>query len=200
MRLPLLFILHYVCSIKLQPRGLLPSFQIDFYPRPENRVVIESDLTTGKKCVRIRYDDTDRYIDLLSGLVGSAHIQNTAEGGAFISFENVDSSSQFDVSLGQLPDNCRFLALSRIKRWWMAPSFGVTADDVPVETQQLLLETSGMTTMSSSNSRPDKSQVFPTKLYTVIIPLIDFDKGFRATLFGKDGGTPAVSITVEAPF
>lgn len=84
---------------------------------------------------------------------------------------------------------------SRIKRWWMAPSFGTSADDVPVETQLLLLEIGAG--VFESDSQPmlsifgKDSRVFARKQYAVVVPLIDFERGFRSTLFGKDGGAPA---------
>ena len=80
----------------------------------------------------------------------------------------------------------------------MAPSFGTSADDVPVETQLLLVEMCGGSALSSALSDiqttifgQDASRLFPTKQYAAIIPLIDFEKGFRSTLFGKEGGFPA---------
>ena len=42
-----------------------------------------------------------------------------------------------------MPAGCkRFLAGARTKRWWMGPAFGLTAGDVPAETQFLLCELS----------------------------------------------------------
>ena len=85
---------------------------------------------------------------------------------------------------------------SRIKRWWMAPSFGSTGDDVPVETQLLLLEigTGGATdgdSMPMLSIFGKDSRMLAKKQYAVVVPLIDYERGFRSTLFGKDGGAPA---------
>jgi len=99
--------------------------------------------------------------------------EDVASGGVFLSFEMEDRKSQHDVILGRLPEGAKMLAFSRIKRWWMAPSWCNSADEVPVETQLLLVEV-------------------PDGRYVVIAPLIDFDRSFRQTIFGgKEGGAPA---------
>ena len=98
--------------------------------------------------------------------------EDVASGGVFLSFEMDDEKPQHDVILGRLPEGAKMLAFSRIKRWWMAPSWCNSADEVPVETQLLLVEQEGR--------------------YVVIAPLIDFDRSFRQTIFGgKEGGAPA---------
>ena len=77
----------------------------------------------------------------------------------------------------------------------MAPSFGTSADDVPVETQLLLLEAgtgaSDFDSQSMLSIFGKDSRMFAKKQYAVVVPLIDFERGFRSTLFGKDGGAPA---------
>ena len=168
---------------------------------------------------------------LLEGLDNSAVVEEVPEtGGAFVSFAFKTSACQHDAVLGRLPPQARLLAHSRIKRWWMAPSFPAHTDDVPVETQLLLLEIPATAQRQKGNRRhnttarsliyPDDSQggqglgsqsgliewedstittiddhdITPEeeKQYAVIAPLIDFDHGFRATLFGgKQGGAPA---------
>ncbi|KAJ1631263.1 hypothetical protein T492DRAFT_1144053 [Pavlovales sp. CCMP2436] len=61
------------------------------------------------------------------------------------------------ITLGAL--GCaRLLALARVKRWWMAPSFGKSAADVPRETQMLLLELS------------------PSGPFVLLLPLVDGPK------------------------
>jgi hypothetical protein len=46
--------------------------------------------------------------------------------------------AQHDVLLGRLRAN-KILAASRIKRWWMAPSWPLVAGQVPIETQFALV-------------------------------------------------------------
>lgn len=57
----------------------------------------------------------------------------------------------------------RFLACARCKLWWMTPEWGISAEDLPPETQFLLVEL--------KEGGP----------YAVLLPLID-DNKFRATL------------------
>jgi len=93
--------------------------------------------------------------------------------------------------LGKLPANCKLLALSRIKRWWMAPNFCSSVHEVPVETQLLLIELPSSSSSSSSQTFDDSlgSNNSEGKQYAVIAPLIDFESGFRVTLFGgREGG------------
>jgi hypothetical protein len=96
----------------------------------------------------------------------------------------------------------------------MAPTFLQIADDVPVETQLILFEISGSppdSIMETKKNRKNRKKlenlkesnldgenlnifgdkVFSQKKYAIIAPLIDFDCGFRTTLFGKEGGNPA---------
>lgn len=64
----------------------------------------------------------------------------------------------------------RFLALSRVKRWWMGPVVGSRSGNVPVETQLLLARCPG----ESASAPP---------LYFALLPLVS--GGFRATLCGN---------------
>ena len=144
--------------------------------------------------------------------------------GAFISFDfNGKSNAKHDVRLGGLdmsPEAVHFVSWSRIKRWWMAPSFGSSADDVPVETQLFLLELKRNSRRPAdagpcwdrpgSNNVPvgngsgpppavpdqgrkggEQTEEEGQKVYVLIAPLIDYSSGFRVSLFGKEGGRPA---------
>jgi hypothetical protein len=143
---------------------------------------------------------------LLEGIEDSAIIEKAEKGeGVFVSFKFPTNSSLFDVRLGKLPAIGRSLAHSRIKRWWMAPDFHDSADSIPVETQSLLLEIDEFKRLKESLkidrmsdnlasgliSAVSKTALHDSKMYAVIIPLIDYDRGFRVTLFGKEGGYPA---------
>ena len=96
-------------------------------------------------------------------------------GGIFFSFKFLTKESQHDAILGSLPPKAKLLTLSRIKRWWQAPSFPTSAEKVPVETQLLLVEIPSTTPAIDSE-------------YAVVAPLIDFHSGFRSTLYGGPGG------------
>lgn len=93
--------------------------------------------------------------------------------------------AQHELSLGSLVSCNRLLACARLTRYWMGPAFGTKADDVPLDTQFLLVE--------MSKNGP----------YALMMPLVD--GGFRASLehtkenelglicYSESGG-PAVSL------
>lgn len=115
--------------------------------------------------------------------------------GTFLSFKFDTIESQHDARLGIFPTHAKLLTHSRIKRWWMAPSFHSSASTIPVETQLLLVEldSSASDAFSKLSSSILKTNyAFPSKKYAIIAPLIDFDTGFRVTLYGSEGG-PAAS-------
>jgi raffinose synthase len=146
--------------------------------------------------LKVKLGENGQYVDLLRGIDPRAEISVSGPSGAFVSFSGFDmATDRIDLTLGLLPEQSRFVCHSRIKRWWMAPSFGTTADDVPVETQLLLLELGNRASLMESTSLLSlfgkDSRAFARKQYAALIPLIDFDRGFRSTLFGQEGGAPA---------
>lgn len=71
----------------------------------------------------------------------TSYDMNQNQSGFFLSFQLNSLSHQHDVILGQLISS-KILTFSRIKRWWQAPSFCNDVDDIPVETQLILLRIS----------------------------------------------------------
>jgi len=71
-------------------------------------------------------------------------------------------SAQHALSLGSLVSCNKLLACARLTRYWMGPLFGDSAEDIPLDTQFLLMET--------SENGP----------YALMLPLVD--SGFRASL------------------
>jgi hypothetical protein len=171
---------------------------------------------------------------LLEGLDEGATAEPDPSGGIFLTFDFMTTSSQHDAVVGRIPFGSRILTHSRIKRWWMAPNFLNSADDVPVETQLMLLEIDPSlpfeapasftgSGLGHSHVHPHAHSIHTVKVgvanelrklkipfvpaddsaqssarktagkkYAVIAPLIDFDRGFRVTLYGgKEGGAPA---------
>lgn len=115
--------------------------------------------------------------------------------GTFLTCKFTSSKSQHDMRLGLFPTHAKILTHSRIKRWWMAPSFHSSASTIPVESQLLLIEIDSSASdafykLPSINNQQNHVS-FPSKKYAVIAPLIDFDTGFRVTLFGSQGGPAA---------
>jgi len=99
--------------------------------------------------------------------------------GLFLSVRSVASKNLHFVSLGKLVCN-KFLALSRTKLWWMNPTWGSRSDDVPPETQFLLLR------LSQGDSEDEK--------YALILPIISGP--FRSCIVSGNKGT--VSLRVES--
>ena len=102
--------------------------------------------------------------ELLRGMQRTLHASDIPDDrGLFLDFASSSHRGDHTVSLGQL--HCeRFLAASRTKRWWMGPSWGSSAAEVPVETQFVLFELG-----------PDA--------YALVLPLVRGE--FRASLRGK---------------
>lgn len=106
-----------------------------------------------------------------NSLIEVSHEGLDGEDEMFVSFQFPLRLSEHDVKLGSLPNQQNMIALSRIKRWWQAPTFPEAAKHVPVETQLLLVELPG-------------NGVEKFVEYAVIAPLIDFESGFRSTIYG----------------
>eukprot|EP00961_Rhodomonas_salina_P261368 3532360-Rhodomonas_salina.1 len=77
------------------------------------------------------------------------------------------------VNLGKLYCN-KFVALSLEKQWWMHPSWGNSANDVPAETQLLLMRL----------SHPGDSTA--NEAYLIILPLLN--DTFRSSLSAGANG------------
>lgn len=112
-----------------------------------------------KDSLGIRYPD-DR------GLMLS--VDMTAKKGDDADNFSGPARARHDIVIGNMKTN-KILACSRIKRWWMAPSWPIQAGQVPIETQFMLVE-------------------LPNKRYAVLLPLVD--GSFRATLYGAAGRKP----------
>ena len=108
---------------------------------------------------------------LLDGIPDAFTEKATSTGGLFLSAAFFSAQAEHDTCLGSL--HCsRFLAGTRVTRYWMGPAFGQRGCDIPHETQFLLLEV----------ERDQK--------YALLLPLVDQASGMRATIHGgknKDG-------------
>ena len=97
-------------------------------------------------------------------------------GGVFISFDGLPERSEHALSLGLLQSE-RIHASARTKRWWIGPSFGTRARDVPPETQFLLVQLG-----------PDA--------YAVLLPLVVGP--MRATLRGRKGDDDVLELLANS--
>ncbi|EKX32094.1 hypothetical protein GUITHDRAFT_159002 [Guillardia theta CCMP2712] len=105
---------------------------------------------------------------------------NSDTRGLFLSVRSVAPKNLHFVSLGKLVCD-KFLALSRMKLWWMNPSWGSKSEDIPPETQFLLLR------LSKADSEEEK--------YAVVLPIIS--GAFRSCIVsGRNKGI--ISLRVES--
>ena len=86
-------------------------------------------------------------------------------------------SDTHELSLGNLVACQRLMACARLNRYWMGPAFGTSAQDIPLDTQFLLVEL-----------ETDKS-------YALFLPLVD--SGFRATLQGSSSAAAAAANPLQ---
>ncbi|KAL4457682.1 hypothetical protein ABPG75_012547 [Micractinium tetrahymenae] len=116
---------------------------------------------------------------VLEQLAGEASMRQDESGaGAVLGFAAPGGTptARADFALGKLRAS-RFLALGRTSLWWCTPAWGTSAEQVPEETQFLLLELGG-----------GKGG------YALMLPLID-SGAFRATLRGSsEDGTLGLRI------
>lgn len=104
-------------------------------------------------------------VSLADDVPGLAGPPQLGTDGAFLALTGAAGRRDHVLPIGEL--RCRrLLALARTKRWWMGPSFGSAAADVPAETQMLLLE-------------------LEEGAYALVLPLVH--GGVRATLRGTRG-------------
>ncbi|CAH9062797.1 unnamed protein product [Cuscuta europaea] len=94
--------------------------------------------------------------------------------GAFIGASASHTNSLHVFPVGVL-EGLRFLCLFRFKLWWMTQRMGTCGNDIPLETQFMLVET-------KDNSEGDREDA-PT-IYTVFLPLLE--GSFRAVLQGNE--------------
>nr|GMC88683.1 probable galactinol--sucrose galactosyltransferase 2 isoform X1 [Ipomoea batatas] len=94
--------------------------------------------------------------------------------GAFIGATASHSKSLHVFPIGVL-EGLRFMCLFRFKLWWMTQRMGTCGNDIPLETQFMLVE-------SKDTSEGDLEDA-PT-IYTVFLPLLEGP--FRAVLQGNE--------------
>jgi Raffinose synthase or seed imbibition protein Sip1 len=132
-------------------------------------------------------NENEQDVVLLEGLstkkwTGNAVREDISSSSSF-SFSSillqtpVPNSAVTTISLGNLMTCHKLLAAARLTRYWMGPKFGKNAEDIPVETQFLLLELKEPGDLSS-NGVPQ---------YAIMMPLVD--NGCRSTLERSESRT-----------
>lgn len=116
--------------------------------------------------------------------------------GAFIGVQSSRTGSRMVFPVGKL-EGFRFLSVFRFKLWWMTQRIGTCGQDIPPETQFLIVETNDGSHFGEDNEVADGCHQSP--LYTVFLPILEGD--FRAVIQGNtnneleiclESGDPAV--------
>ncbi|KAJ0571613.1 putative galactinol--sucrose galactosyltransferase [Helianthus annuus] len=116
--------------------------------------------------------------------------------GAFIGVRSEQTGSRMVFPVGKL-EGLRFMCVFRFKLWWMTQRMGNCGQDIPTETQFLIVETSEGSHFGENNEIDDGSH--QSALYTVFLPILEGD--FRAVIQGNsnneleiclESGDPAV--------
>ncbi|XP_030523184.1 probable galactinol--sucrose galactosyltransferase 1 [Rhodamnia argentea] len=116
--------------------------------------------------------------------------------GAFIGVRSDQTGSRRVFPVGKL-EGLRFLCLFRFKMWWMTQRMGNCGQDIPFETQFLVVEARDGSHFDNCGEDGSSDQ---TALYTVFLPILEGD--FRAVLQGNErneleicleSGDPAVT-------
>ncbi|KAI3820437.1 hypothetical protein L1987_07984 [Smallanthus sonchifolius] len=116
--------------------------------------------------------------------------------GAFIGVRSEQTGSRMVFPVGKL-EGLRFMCVFRFKLWWMTQRMGDCGQDIPTETQFLIVETSEGSHFGEDNEIDDGSH--QSALYTVFLPILEGD--FRAVIQGNpnneleiclESGDPAV--------
>ncbi|PSC71477.1 raffinose synthase [Micractinium conductrix] len=128
-------------------------------------------------------------VPLLDGLPVSATVR-AEPGCAVVGLQTSDGAlaCRADFLIRKLHAS-RFLALGRTSLWWSAPAWGTSTQQVPEETQFLLVELPSGTCGGGDDA--------PT--YALLLPLID-SGAFRATLrpASRGDGEGALALRIES--
>lgn len=121
---------------------------------------------------------------------------NQVKNSLFLHMNHDQEQAVLDCKLGELMCCHRLLACARTSRYWMGPHVGTTAQDVPFDTQFMLMELqSTHHVSSSSDDHMGESATAPQ--YALFLPLVD--NGFRASLhYGNDKGSIEVVCLAES--
>ncbi|KAL6332656.1 hypothetical protein AAG906_009996 [Vitis piasezkii] len=132
--------------------------------------------------------------DTLTGVPDNVVVTPLSNSSAFVGATSTLPDSRHVFRLGLIQD-IRLLCLFRFKLWWMIPRMGNSGQDIPIETQMLLLE---------AKEEPDG----PAS-YILFLPVLDGE--FRSSLQGNqsnelelcvESGDPAIvtSRSLKAVF
>ncbi|XP_071702954.1 probable galactinol--sucrose galactosyltransferase 1 isoform X2 [Rutidosis leptorrhynchoides] len=101
--------------------------------------------------------------------------------GAFVGVRSDQTGSRMVFPVGKL-EGLRFMCVFRFKLWWMTQRMGTCGQDIPTETQFLIVETRDGSYYGETNEDDDDG-CHQTALYTVFLPILEGD--FRAVIQGN---------------
>lgn len=99
--------------------------------------------------------------------------------GAFLGVRSEQMGSRRVFPVGKL-EGLRFMCVFRFKLWWMTQRMGSCGQDIPFETQFLIVERHDESQLCEENGDGEGRSA----LYTVFLPILEGD--FRAVLQGND--------------
>lgn len=99
--------------------------------------------------------------------------------GAFLGVRSEQMGSRRVFPVGKL-EGLRFMCVFRFKLWWMTQRMGSCGQDIPFETQFLIVEGHDESQLCEENGDGEGRSA----LYTVFLPILEGD--FRAVLQGND--------------
>ncbi|KAI5432687.1 probable galactinol--sucrose galactosyltransferase 1 isoform X1 [Lathyrus oleraceus] len=111
--------------------------------------------------------------------------------GAFLGVSSDQKGSHRVFPIGKL-QGLRFMSLFRFKMWWMTQRMGNCGEEIPVETQFLLIEAHKGCDFDGGIDNGEEEHDGST--YAVLLPLLEGD--FRAVLQGNDRNE--IEICVES--
>ncbi|KAL2482581.1 putative galactinol--sucrose galactosyltransferase 2 [Forsythia ovata] len=117
---------------------------------------------------------------VLTGVPENVVISPVGSTAGFLGASSTVSSSRHVFNLGIL-ENYKFMCLFIAKIWWMIPRVGKSANDIPMETQMLLLE-AGEDSVLNVDDETSEGTTSENKFYILVLPILD--GLFRTTLQG----------------
>lgn len=115
---------------------------------------------------------------VLTGVPRNVAFKPVGSGPGFLGATSAAPSSRHVFSLGVL-EGFKFLCLFRAKIWWMIPRVGESANEIPIETEMLLLEARQESALDGVSEEQNSELTF----YILALPVLDGP--FRTSLQGN---------------
>ncbi|KAK6920610.1 Glycosyl hydrolases 36 [Dillenia turbinata] len=137
-------------------------------------MTITTSPTLSEGCLMVRGEV------VLSKVPRNVVISPVDSTSAFIGATPHCPASRHSLPLGVLQGR-RFLCLYRFKIWWMIPCVGESASEIPLETQMLLVEIRGKSSLDHDQNS-ESTNANNNTFYVLFLPVLEGD--FRSSLQG----------------